>query len=89
MAQVVRLTFSLSRIRLWTYFSLQLTFLGAGHETTASGLTWTLWLLANDISSQEKLRAEVSPVYAKTSRPDYKTLRDMKWLDCVVYVVTL
>jgi len=61
-----------------------LTFLGAGHETTASGLTWTLWLLANDIPSQDKLRAEVSPVYAKTSRPDYKTLRDMKWLDCVV-----
>ncbi|KAE9404290.1 cytochrome P450 [Gymnopus androsaceus JB14] len=61
-----------------------LRFLGAGHETTASGLTWTLWLLVNDISSQERLRAEVGPVYAQNSRPDYKTLRDMKWLDCVV-----
>ncbi|KAF9074155.1 cytochrome P450 [Rhodocollybia butyracea] len=58
-----------------------LTFLGAGHETTASGLTWTLWLLANDISSQNKLRAEVGPLYAQNSRLDYKTLRDMKCME--------
>ncbi|KAK7027335.1 hypothetical protein VNI00_015298 [Paramarasmius palmivorus] len=61
-----------------------LTFLGAGHETTASGLAWTLWLLAKDQESQQKLREEVQPVFANNSRPDYKTLRDMKWLDCVV-----
>lgn len=61
-----------------------LTFLGAGHETTASGLTWTLWLLANDKTSQQRLRDEVRPVMAAKLRPDYKTLKSLQWLDCVV-----
>ncbi|PBK99680.1 cytochrome P450 [Armillaria gallica] len=61
-----------------------LTFLGAGHETTASGLTWTLWLLANDKTSQQRLRDEVRPVMAAKLRPNYKTLKSMQWLDCVV-----
>ncbi|KAL1685575.1 cytochrome P450 [Schizophyllum commune] len=61
-----------------------LTFLGAGHETTASGLAWTLWLLATDQESQHKLRAEVTPVLAANPRPDYKTLKDLQWLDCVI-----
>ncbi|KAL9708590.1 hypothetical protein Ac2012v2_008259 [Leucoagaricus gongylophorus] len=61
-----------------------LTFLGAGHETTASGLTWTLWLLANDKESQCKLRQELSPIMAENPRPDYRTLKDLRWLDCVV-----
>ncbi|PPQ78897.1 hypothetical protein CVT25_002385 [Psilocybe cyanescens] len=61
-----------------------LTFLGAGHETTASGLAWTLWLLAKDPSTQKKLREELAPVFAQNSRPDYRALKDLTWLDCVV-----
>ncbi|KAI5891748.1 cytochrome P450 [Schizophyllum commune H4-8] len=61
-----------------------LTFLGAGHETTASGLAWTLWLLATDQESQQKLRDEVTPILTANPRPDYKTLKDLQWLDCVV-----
>ncbi|KAF5363349.1 hypothetical protein D9756_000261 [Leucocoprinus leucothites] len=61
-----------------------LTFLGAGHETTASGLTWTLWLLANDKESQRKLREELAPIMTENPHPDYRTLKDLKWLDCVV-----
>jgi len=61
-----------------------LTFLGAGHETTASGLAWTLWLLAKDPKSQQKLRDEVTSLYAETPRPDYRALKDLQWLDCVV-----
>lgn len=61
-----------------------LTFLGAGHETTASGLAWTLWLLAQDQHSQDKLRDEMGPVFAQNDRPDYKTLKDLRWLDCVI-----
>ncbi|OCB91777.1 cytochrome P450 [Sanghuangporus baumii] len=38
-----------------------LTFLGAGHETTASGLTWTLWLLATHPEIQSKLRGALLP----------------------------
>ncbi|TRM66573.1 cytochrome P450 [Schizophyllum amplum] len=61
-----------------------LTFLGAGHETTASGLAWTLWLLACDQECQQKLRDELTPVLAANKRPDYRTLKEMRWLDCVV-----
>ncbi|KDQ54866.1 hypothetical protein JAAARDRAFT_181568 [Jaapia argillacea MUCL 33604] len=61
-----------------------LTFLGAGHETTASGLAWTLWLLANDPQSQRKLRAEVTPLLDANPRPSYRELKDLQWLDCVV-----
>uniref|UniRef100_A0A0W0GDZ4 Cytochrome p450 n=1 Tax=Moniliophthora roreri TaxID=221103 RepID=A0A0W0GDZ4_MONRR len=67
-----------------------LTFLGAGHETTASGLAWTLWLLANDQGSQRKLREELSPLFhanergVKRARLGYRELKDLPWLDCVV-----
>uniref|UniRef100_A0A8H8CGE5 Cytochrome P450 n=1 Tax=Psilocybe cubensis TaxID=181762 RepID=A0A8H8CGE5_PSICU len=61
-----------------------LTFLGAGHETTASGLAWTLWLLAKDPETQRKLREEVSPIFAENPRPDYRFLKDLTWLDCVL-----
>ncbi|KAF5344892.1 hypothetical protein D9758_011593 [Tetrapyrgos nigripes] len=71
-----------------------LTFLGAGHETTASGLAWTLWLLANDQESQQKLREEVSPLFEvsttengskiRRGRPGYRELKDLLWLDAVV-----
>ncbi|PPQ84713.1 hypothetical protein CVT24_002674 [Panaeolus cyanescens] len=61
-----------------------LTFLGAGHETTASGLTWTLWFLANSLDDQRRLRAELEPIFANESRPEYRILKDLQWLDAVV-----
>jgi cytochrome P450 len=39
-----------------------LTFLGAGHETTAKALTWTLYLLARAPQWQERILAEVRAV---------------------------
>jgi cytochrome P450 len=39
-----------------------LTFITAGHETTAVALTWTLWLLAKDQSTQERVFDEVVAV---------------------------
>jgi cytochrome P450 len=39
-----------------------LTFLGAGHETTAKALTWALYLLARAPEWQQRLRAEVTAV---------------------------
>ncbi|KAH7099367.1 cytochrome P450 [Auriculariales sp. MPI-PUGE-AT-0066] len=62
-----------------------LTFLGAGHETTASGLAWTLWLLASHPEVQSKLRAELASRLAPDARPDYRTLtKDLSYLDAVV-----
>ncbi|KAJ7593064.1 cytochrome P450 [Mycena floridula] len=64
-----------------------LTFLGAGHETTASGLAWTLYLLATSPDVQRKLREEVSEVFnpeVGDGRPDYRVLKDLEWLDCVI-----
>src|SRR5215469_17376 len=39
-----------------------LTFIIAGHETTAVALTWTLWLLAKDQATQEHVFEEVRTV---------------------------
>ena len=39
-----------------------LTFVNAGHETTAVALTWTLWLVARDSAVQEQLVDEVNAV---------------------------
>ncbi|KAJ3865621.1 cytochrome P450 [Lentinula novae-zelandiae] len=67
-----------------------LTFLGAGHETTASGLAWTLWLLAKDPVSQQRLRDEITPYLEASSdslwkvRLGYRELKDLVWLDCVI-----
>lgn len=61
-----------------------LTFLSAGHETTSSGLAWSLYLLATHPEVQRQLREEVSQVFTHNARPDYRTLKDLKWLDCVV-----
>ncbi len=38
------------------------TFMVAGHETSATALAWTLWILAKDQDAQERLRAEVESV---------------------------
>ncbi|KAF8204998.1 cytochrome P450 [Pholiota molesta] len=61
-----------------------LTFLGAGHETTASGLTWTLWHLSKNVNAQQRLRAELVPIFSDNGHPDYRTLKDLQFLDCVV-----
>jgi cytochrome P450 len=39
-----------------------LTFIAAGHETTAVALTWTLWLLAKDQTSLQRAYDEVASV---------------------------
>lgn len=39
-----------------------LTFIVAGHETTAVALTWTLWLLAKDQAVQQRVFEEVTAV---------------------------
>lgn len=38
------------------------TFIVAGHETAAVALSWSLWLLAKDQASQDRLRSEVQDI---------------------------
>lgn len=38
------------------------TFIAAGHETAAIGLAWTLWLLAKDQATQDRVREEVERI---------------------------
>jgi cytochrome P450 len=39
-----------------------ITFITAGHETTSVALTWTLWLLAKDQATQQRVLDEVAAV---------------------------
>ena len=38
------------------------TFMIAGHETSATALAWTLWLLAHDQTSQQRVREEIQTI---------------------------
>ncbi|WP_163272421.1 cytochrome P450 [Chelativorans alearense] len=51
-----------------------ITFIGAGHETTARALGWTLYCLANLPEERARIEAEIDAVLA--SEPD-----PVKWLD--------
>jgi cytochrome P450 len=46
-----------------------LTFISAGHETTAVALTWTLWLLAKDQDVQQRVFDEVRAVAGERPLP--------------------
>ncbi|KAL2797475.1 cytochrome P450 [Aspergillus keveii] len=46
-----------------------LTFLAAGHETTASALTWTCYLLTLHPDVQERLRAEIRAAIPSATHP--------------------
>ena len=46
-----------------------LTFLAAGHETTARSLAWTLYLLSRDPASLARLEAEVDAAPLDTTEP--------------------
>lgn len=59
------------------------TFLLAGHETTALALTWTLWLLARHTSIQEEL-AERIQARLGTEPPSAEDVDDVELLDAVV-----
>lgn len=51
-----------------------ITFIGAGHETTARALGWTLYCLANSRADRAAIEQEVDAVLARERDP-------VKWLD--------
>jgi cytochrome P450 len=54
-----------------------ITFIGAGHETTARALGWTLYLLANAPEERETVEAEIDAFMAAPERPAHE------WLDAL------
>jgi len=59
-----------------------LTFLAAGHETTAVALCWTLYLLAQHQESQKQLREELRNVL-QGKLPTAEDLKNLPYLEAV------
>ncbi|KAI7886482.1 cytochrome P450 [Lichtheimia hyalospora FSU 10163] len=62
-----------------------LTFLAAGHETTAVALSWGLWLLAQHKDIQDALREEIMPVFSDVDQdmPSYEQVNNLPLLNNV------
>ncbi|XP_074607167.1 cytochrome P450 4V2-like isoform X3 [Acropora palmata] len=61
------------------------TFMFEGHDTTAAGITWALYLLARHPEIQQRTHEEVDNFFAQ--RPDILTVEDLKqlrYLECVI-----
>jgi enediyne biosynthesis protein E7 len=59
------------------------TILLAGHETTASTLTWTWYLIDKHPEVAERMRAEAAEVFGDAA-PSYETLRDLRYTSMVI-----
>jgi cytochrome P450 len=56
-----------------------LTFIGAGHETTARALAWTLYCVAQSPQVREHMEEEIDRVVASSAEP-------VEWLDLMPWV---
>ena len=61
-----------------------LTFLFAGHETTALALTYTLWFLGQHSAVADRVRTEVQGVCDGQSHPDYADLAELEYTEQVL-----
>ena len=55
------------------------TFMFEGHDTTTSGISWTLYCLAKYSEHQAKVREEVQNVLMGRDRLEYDDLKDLKY----------
>lgn len=60
-----------------------MTMVGAGHETTAAGMAWLLWLLARHPEIQERARSEVKSVLGDR-RPEMEDLERLEYVGRIV-----
>ena len=60
------------------------TFFLAGHETTATSLTWANYLLAKNTSVRDKMIKEIHTIVGKERDPTYEDLQKMDYMDQVV-----
>ena len=55
------------------------TFMFEGHDTTTSGMSWTLYCLAKYTEHQDKVREEVRNVLMGKERLEYDDLKELKY----------
>lgn len=60
------------------------TFMGAGHETTAQGLTWMFLLLSEHPDALARLLAEVDQVLCGAA-PTAETVNRLEWLNACIH----
>jgi cytochrome P450 len=62
------------------------TFYFAGHDTTATLLSWAVWLLSQDEKALEKLRAELyeQNIWTNEETPSYDLLQKCPYLEAVL-----
>ncbi|EFA04629.1 cytochrome P450-like protein [Tribolium castaneum] len=62
------------------------TFMFAGHDTTATGVCFALYLLANNPEVQEKVLSEQKELFGDEKNPcvTYQELQNMKYLEYVI-----
>uniref|UniRef100_A0A914X3Y5 Uncharacterized protein n=1 Tax=Plectus sambesii TaxID=2011161 RepID=A0A914X3Y5_9BILA len=58
------------------------TFMFEGHDTTSSGMGWTLWILGHHPYIQKKIFAELDEIFGDSDRPiTPDDLKEMKYLE--------
>ncbi|KAB7505396.1 hypothetical protein Anas_02225 [Armadillidium nasatum] len=61
------------------------TFMFEGHDTTAAGINWTIYLLGRYPEIQEKVYKELESIFRKSERPaSYDDIREMNYLECCI-----
>ncbi|KAJ4451981.1 Cytochrome P450 4C1 [Periplaneta americana] len=61
------------------------TFMFEGHDTTAAGICFTLYLLGLHPEIQDRVYEELESIFQDSDRsPTMKDLNDMKYLECVI-----
>ena len=60
------------------------TFMFEGHDTTTSGMCWTLYCLAQHPEHQQKVREEVNSVLSGREHLTYDDLKELKYTQCCI-----
>nr|XP_037274992.1 cytochrome P450 4c3-like [Rhipicephalus microplus] len=62
------------------------TFMFGGHDTTAMGISWALFLIGHHPREQQKIHNELDQIFGddKERHVNFEDLRQMKYLECAI-----